>query len=86
MGQKAKNAGKKISKTCDKLATDKSIKATGKKKHLISRAKPGKAHADLEDLNFFLHIGADISSMKPAYITNADWKATLLAIGLTITN
>lgn len=29
MGQKAKNAGKKVSKTCDKLATAKSINPTG---------------------------------------------------------
>ena len=34
MGQKAKNAGKKSSKICDKLATTKSIKCSGGKMKL----------------------------------------------------
>ena len=40
MGQKAKNAGKKQSKTCNKLANAKSVKATGCRLKMVEIITP----------------------------------------------
>jgi len=66
MGQKAKNSGRKKSKTCDKLADTKSVKATGCRLKIID-VEPDN-EADILDNVSKIHYGKKYSGVRPLKI------------------
>ena len=65
MGQKAKNAGKKVSKTCDKLADTKSVKANCRLK--IIDVEPDN-EAEILDNIYKIHYGKKFPFIRPLKI------------------
>ena len=74
MGQKAKNAGKKQSKTCDKLANAKSVKATGCRLKMVQIITPNiieKQNEADDILNKIskIHYGKRYAGVRPLNLT-----------------